>query len=34
MVEFREIRKFSIAYMFISIIGLIASIPVWKRNFT
>jgi len=30
MVEFKEIRKFSIAYMFISIIGLIASIPVWK----
>ncbi|MDR3566102.1 MAG: SLC13 family permease [Negativicutes bacterium] len=30
MVEFSEIRKFSIAYMFISILGLVVSIPVWR----
>ncbi len=29
MVEFSEMRKLSIAYMIISIIGLLASVPVW-----
>jgi len=30
MVEFSEMRKFSIAYMIISVVGLLASVPVWK----
>lgn len=30
MVEFKEMRKFSIAYMIISIIGLMASVPAWR----
>lgn len=30
MVEFKEMRKFSIAYMIISVVGLLASVPVWK----
>lgn len=30
MVEFKEMRKFSIAYMIISIIGLLASVPAWR----